>query len=87
MHPVLFKIGPVQIYSYGAMLAAAFLAAAFLARRRAAAFGMDADTILDLCPWLIVSGLIGARLFFVILNLDYYRQSPFEVFIDRKSVV
>ena len=85
MHPVLFKIGPVQIYSYGTMLAADFLAVAFLARRRAIALGVDADAILDLCLWLIVSGLIGARLFFVILNLDYYRQSPLEVFMLWKG--
>ncbi len=79
MHPILFKIGAIQVYSYGAMLAAAFLTVALLARRRAAALGMDADAILDLCLWLIVSGLIGARLFFIILNLDYYRQNPAEI--------
>lgn len=85
MHPILFKIGPIQVYSYGAMLAAAFLTVAFLARRRAAALGVNADIILDLCLWLIVWGLIGARLFFVILNPDYYRQNLLEVFMLWKG--
>lgn len=78
MYPILFKIGPVQIYSYGAMLALAFLVVAFFARRRALALGMDGDAILDLCVWLVVSGIIGARLFFILLNLDYYRENPLE---------
>ena len=78
MYPILFKIGPVQVYSYGVMLALAFLAAAFLAKRRASALGMKGDDILDLCVWLIVSGLIGGRLLFVLLNLDYYRENPFD---------
>ncbi len=79
MHPILFKIGPVQLYSYGAMLAVAFLVVTFLARRRANSLGMNGDDILDLCIYLIVSGLIGARLLFILLNLDYYRQRPLEI--------
>jgi phosphatidylglycerol:prolipoprotein diacylglycerol transferase len=78
MHPVLFKIGAIQVYSYGVMLALAFLAAAFLARRRASSLGMNGDDILDLCVWLIVSGLIGGRLLFVLLNLGYYRENPLD---------
>lgn len=78
MYPVLFNIGPVSVYSYGVMLALAFLVVAFLARRRAFALGGNGDAILDLCIWLIVSGIIGGRLFFILLNLDYYRQNPLE---------
>ncbi len=78
MYPVLFKIGPVSVYSYGAMLALAFLVVAFLARRRAFTLGMDGDAILDLCIWLIVSGFLGGRLLFILLNLDYYRENPLD---------
>ena len=78
MYPVLFKIGPIQVYSYGVMLALAFLVVAFLARRRAFSLGMNGDDILDLCIWLIVSGVIGGRILFILLNLDYYRDNPIE---------
>ncbi len=78
MHPILFKLGPIPIHSYGVALALAFLAAAFLARRRAFALGGNGDDILDLCVWLIVSGLIGGRLLFVLLNLEYYRENPID---------
>lgn len=79
MYPVLFKIGPVQVYSYGVMLALAFLTAAFLARRRAFALGGNGDDILDLSIWLIISGLIGGRLLFVLLNIEYYRDKPLDI--------
>ncbi|MDD4879494.1 MAG: prolipoprotein diacylglyceryl transferase [Candidatus Omnitrophica bacterium] len=80
MHPVLFKIGPYPVYSYGAMLALAFLACSFLAKRRAAAIGMDGDKVLDLMITLIVSGVIGGRLMFVLLDLDYFRSRPLDIF-------
>lgn len=78
MYPVLFNIGPVSVYSYGVMLALAFLVVAFLARRRAFALGGNGDAILDLCIWLIVSGVIGGRLLFILLNLDYYGEKPLD---------
>lgn len=88
MYPVLFKIGPLPIYSYGVMLALGFLVAIFLARRRANSTGMDGDTIIDLGVWLIISGVLGARLLYVLFNLDYYKDAPLEaVMIWRGGLV
>ena len=80
MHPVLFKIGSYPVYSYGAMLALAFLVCSFLARRRAVSAGMDGEKILDLMITLIVSGVIGGRLMFVVLDFDYFRSRPLDIF-------
>ena len=80
MHPVLFRIGSCSIYSYGAMLALAFLACSFLAKRRAVSIGMDGEKILDLMIVLIISGVIGGRLFFVLLDLEYFRSRPLDIF-------
>ena len=80
MHPVLFKAGCFPVYSYGAMLALAFLVCSFLAKRRASAIGMDGEKILDLMVTLIVSGVIGGRLMFVLLDLDYFRSRPLDIF-------
>lgn len=80
MHPVLFKIGPYQVYSYGAMLALAFLVCSFLAKRRAASIGMDGEKILDFTVLLIISGVIGGRIMFVILDLEYFKARPLDIF-------
>ena len=80
MHPVLFKIGPYSVYSYGAMLALAFLVCSFLAKRRAASIGMDGEKILDFTILLIMSGVIGGRIMFVILDLEYFKTRPLDIF-------
>jgi len=80
MHPILFKIGPLSVYSYGAALAMAFLIGSFLAVRRAVKLGMDGEKILDLAVILIISGVIGGRFMFVLLNLGYFRDRPLDMF-------
>lgn len=79
MHPILLKLGPVTVYSYGAFVALGFAVAAFLIYRRAASFGIDKDNIVDLLILMLVTGIVGARLLYVFLNLGYYRANPYEV--------
>ena len=85
MHPILLKCGPVSIYSYGAMLAMGFALAVFLASRRAVKFGLDKEKIIDLAVVVLVSGIIGARLFYIILNVSYYLKDPLEILALTKG--
>jgi len=80
MHPVLIKIGQFPVFSYGAMLAVAFLLCAFLAKKRAASFGMDGDRILDLMVVFVISGVAGGRIMFVLLDMEYFRSRPLDIF-------
>ena len=69
MHPIIVKLfGPIKIHSYGLMLALAFLTAIWLAQRDAKRKGIDPDTVGDVAIWLLISGVLGARLMFVALN-------------------
>ena len=79
MHPILFKIGPLTIYSYGAMVALGFGLATLLIYARAAKFGLDKDKIIDLVIIILVVGIIGARALYVFLNLPHYMANPMEV--------
>ncbi|MFN2446556.1 MAG: prolipoprotein diacylglyceryl transferase [Vicinamibacterales bacterium] len=67
MYPILFELGPLTIYSYGVLLAAAYLAGLWMATVRAKAAGLDSTKVLDLGIWVIIAALIGAKalLFFV----------------------
>lgn len=80
MFPVIFSLGPISIYSYGTMVALAFIACLFLLKDEAKNKGLSYQTIVDLCFWILICGLVGARLFYVILNWDYFRSYPLEVF-------
>ena len=80
MHRYLLKLGPFTVYSYGAMLALAFIVGTILAAFRAQRSGLDKNKIVDLMFYILISSLLGARLLFVVLNRDYYAGHIPEIF-------
>ena len=85
MFPKLFDLGPVSIYTYGVLLAAAYLAALWYATVRAGARGLDRDRIMDLGIYIIISALVGAKLLLVVVEFDHYRQNPAEIWTILRS--
>jgi phosphatidylglycerol---prolipoprotein diacylglyceryl transferase len=79
MHPILAKIGPFNIYSYGVMVALGFGLASFLIYRSAARFNLNRERVLDLALLILLSGIIGARLLYVLLNIRYYAINLLEI--------
>lgn len=78
MFPTLFRIGPVDVHSYGTLLMLGFVAAILLARREARRVGLPADLPLDLGVWVLVAGVVFARGLFVVLNWGDYAARPVE---------
>ena len=85
MYPILFKIGPLEIYSYGVMVALGFLAAVFLAARDAKKAGLDPAKIVDLFLWILISGLAGGRLLYVAMNIEGYILNPLDIAMLNKG--
>jgi len=79
MHPILFQIGPISIYSYGAAIVVAFLVAIYLSRRAAKEVNISQDIIVDSALIMLFSGILGARLLYVIINLKDYMENPIEI--------
>ncbi len=80
MHPVLFKIGPFTLHTYGTLLAAAVLFGLWLARRNAFADGLDGDRVWNLGVYGVLSGLVFAKVWLVLAMWDYYSANPREIF-------
>ncbi len=86
MHPILFTIpkigpvGPIPVHTFGVMIVAAFLAGYMLVARRAARYGIPREHIADLCFWLLVSGVLGARIAFIVQELPHYSKHLDELF-------
>jgi phosphatidylglycerol:prolipoprotein diacylglycerol transferase len=80
MHSILFHIGPLPIYSYGFMLMLAFLAATAIATHLARERGMPPEYVLDLTAYILVAGILGARLLYVMLTWSYFRDHLDHVF-------
>jgi len=75
MHPILFSVGPFTIYSYGVLLAAAYLLGLQFALVRARARGLNAQRVMDLGIWIIVSALIGAKLLLFVVDFRQFTSS------------
>ncbi len=84
MHPILCKVGPVTVYTYGAILVAAFLTATWLSRRAArelppAQRAISSDELVDFTCWALLGGLIGGRLWYIAANWDFFVGAPVEL--------
>jgi len=60
-----FWLGPIFIYYYGILIMSGAVAATFLAARLAKRNGEDPVTIWDMLPWLLIGGIVGARLWHI----------------------
>lgn len=85
MHPILFEIGGFPVYTYGVLLAAAYLLGLQFALVRARKRGLDANRVMDLGIWIIISALIGAKLLLLIVDFDTFARNPRELLTLLRS--
>ena len=85
MYPVLFSIGPLTIHSYGLMLGIAFLVTTYLASKRAKIFNIPKDTVSNLTILFLISGVIGARIAYVLANMSYFVGDPLQILMINKG--
>lgn len=79
MHPILFEIGGFPVYTYGVLLAAAYLLGLQFALMRARTRGLDPNRVMDLGIWIIISALVGAKLLLLIVDFDTFGRNPGEL--------
>jgi phosphatidylglycerol:prolipoprotein diacylglycerol transferase len=85
MYPRLLELGPITVYTYGVLLAAAYLLGLKLAMVRAHARGLDQARVLDLGIYIIISALLGAKLLLLITDWRTFTSSPGELLTLARS--
>jgi phosphatidylglycerol:prolipoprotein diacylglycerol transferase len=92
MHPRLFELpwsipylGPITVYTYGVLLAAAYLLGLQLAIVRARKRELDATRVMDLGIYIIISALIGAKLLLLVTDFQTFRNNPAELLTLARS--
>ncbi len=86
MYPILFHIGKYPVHAYGILIAIGFLIGLWRAMRVAHIRNEQGDTtitpdnLFDLGYGGLITGLIGARLLYVLLNWNYYIHHPIVIF-------
>jgi phosphatidylglycerol:prolipoprotein diacylglycerol transferase len=79
MFPILFEFGPFKIYTYGFFVALGFVAALWVGGRDADRRGIETKQFQDLCFAILVAAILGARLFFVLLEWRYFADNPRQI--------
>ena len=79
MLPLLFKIGPFPVHTYGLLIAIGFLVAVSTIRRLSSRNGLDPNQMADFAFWLMVVGFLGARVLFVVTRWQDYAADPLAI--------
>lgn len=89
MHPTLFSLGSFTLHSFGVMMALAFLSAFWVLRRLGRGTPRDGDYASGLLVWCMVSGILGARIAYVIEHWSaQFRDTPSAIFrIDQGGLM
>lgn len=70
--PLVFQLGPIALRWYGLLIAIAVLLGLSLATRLGRARGIEPSLIADLLPLLVLGAVLGARLYYVLLEWRQY---------------
>lgn len=74
-----FSLGPITITFYSLFILTGMILAAILIIKESKKYGIDTSFVTNLIFWCIIFGIIGARIYYVLFNLDYYLSSPIEI--------
>ena len=81
---ILCTVFGVNIYYYGVIMAAAIATGTLISDWFSTKyFGFKKDTVIDLAPYVIIFGIIGARLYYCLLDFDFYLRFPTEILAVR----
>lgn len=87
MLPVLFEIGGFKVTSFGVMIALSFLAAGWLLARELKRQGQDPEAAWDLAGWAAICGILGAKIYYLILHMDETALDPWAALLSRSGLV
>lgn len=79
MNPILITIGNVDIRYYSIIILIAVFISVTLAIKEARKFHIGDDFMFNLAFWMIIFGIIGARLYYVVFNWEYYKENLIDV--------
>ena len=80
MNPILLKIGNITIYWYSVMILIGFIINSYLITKESKKFNIKKEIITDMLFYTIIIGILGARLYYVIFNLNYYSKNILDIF-------
>lgn len=78
--PILISIGPINIYWYGLFIIMGIITGLLITIKLVSYYNLNKNTIIDLAFWLILGGIVGARIYHIFLEFSYYLINPLNIF-------
>jgi phosphatidylglycerol:prolipoprotein diacylglycerol transferase len=86
VHPILFQVGFLKVYSYGFFIALAILAGTLWLMRKVERKGVASQFVVDFVLIGTVAGIVGARLVYILLyDPIYYLRHPLQIFMLQQG--
>lgn len=79
LNPIAFTLGPLEVRWYGLILGTGTILGLWAAIREGRRHGIVSDVFLDMLVWVLPAAIVGARLYYVIFQWDYFSQHPSEI--------
>lgn len=80
MNPVIFNIGNFELRWYSVLIAIAVIIGYVLIINESRRFKIKKEFMFNMMFWTLIFAIIGARLYYVAFNLEYYRTNILEIF-------
>lgn len=80
MSPVIFTVGNFEVRWYSTLIALAVLISYFMIIREGERLNIKKEFTFNMLFWTLIIGIIGARLYYVLFNLDYYSKNVIDIF-------
>ena len=85
VNPTAFKLFGIEIQWYAIIIVSEIILVSWLASREAVRVGLREDDVVDLMLWALPIAIVGARLYYVIFEWEYYMQNPSEILAIRNG--
>lgn len=79
MNPILFSIGDFDVRWYSVLIIVSIFISYIMINSESNRFGIKKEFVFNLIFWTVIFGIIGARVYYVVFNLDYYLSNPGEI--------
>jgi len=80
MDPVIFSVGNISIRWYSLFIFLGIIVAYFLIGKESKRKDLDKEFVFNLCFWVILFGILGARLYYVIFSFSEYKDNLMDIF-------
>jgi phosphatidylglycerol---prolipoprotein diacylglyceryl transferase len=87
MLPVLFRIGGFTVTSFGVMIALSFVVGGWVLARELKYRGQDPEHAWDLCGYAAIFGILGAKIYYLLLHFPETAANPGHAILSRSGLV